>query len=64
MLWRTLLTVSSMAGKGSEIGGNFQELAEIISRVRVDDKIGVCLDTCHARYQRYDYGGQIKRKRI
>ncbi len=50
----TVVLLETMAGKGSEIGGNFQELAEIISRVRVDDKIGVCLDTCHVSDAGYD----------
>ena len=36
-----------MAGKGSEVGRNFQELREIIDRVELSDKLGVCLDTCH-----------------
>ena len=36
-----------MAGQGSEIGGTFQEVAEILRQVELSDKVGVCLDTCH-----------------
>lgn len=43
----TTILLETMAGKGSEIGGRFEELAAIIERVKLDDKIGVCLDTCH-----------------
>ena len=39
--------LESMAGKGSEVGKTFDELAEIIKRVELKDKIGVCLDSCH-----------------
>ncbi len=43
----TTLLLETMAGKGSEIGGRFEELAAIIERIDLDDKVGVCLDTCH-----------------
>ena len=36
-----------MAGKGSEVGSRFEELKEIISRVKYSDQLGVTLDTCH-----------------
>ena len=36
-----------MAGKGSEVGGTFEELREIIDRVVYKEKLGVCFDTCH-----------------
>ena len=41
-------------GKGSEIGGSFEELREIIDRVDCKNKIGVCLDTCHVWDGGYD----------
>lgn len=50
----TTVLLETMAGKGSEIGGCFDELASIIKRVRVKDKIGVCLDTCHVYDAGYD----------
>lgn len=43
----TVVLLETMAGKGSEIGGRFEELREIIDRVECKDKIGVCFDTCH-----------------
>ena len=43
-----------MAGKGSEVGGKFEELREILDRVELKDKMGVCLDTCHISDAGYD----------
>lgn len=50
----TTLLLEAMAGKGSEIGGRFEELAAIIERVGLRDKVGVCLDTCHVWDAGYD----------
>ena len=46
--------LETMAGKGSEIGGTFEELQEIIERVILSEKLGVCLDTCHVWDGGYD----------
>lgn len=46
--------LETMAGKGSEIGGSFEELKAIIDKVRLKDKIGVCMDTCHVHDAGYD----------
>ena len=43
-----------MAGKGTEIGKNFTELATILEKVNIKEKIGVCLDTCHVHDAGYD----------
>ena len=43
----TTVLLETMAGKGTEIGGTFEELREIIDRVECREKIGVCFDTCH-----------------
>ena len=43
----TTVLLETMAGKGSEIGRTFEELAEILSGVKHNEKMGVCLDTCH-----------------
>ena len=43
-----------MAGKGSEVGGSFEELRAIIDLVELKDKVGVCLDTCHVWDGGYD----------
>lgn len=50
----TTVLLETMAGKGSEVGRTFEEIAEIISRVDLKDKIGVCLDTCHVHDAGYD----------
>ena len=50
----TTVLLETMAGKGSEVGGTFEELREIIDRVELSDKIGVCLDTCHVWDGGYD----------
>ena len=46
--------LETMAGKGSEIGGRFEELREILNRVELTGKMGVCLDTCHVSDAGYD----------
>ena len=55
----TTLLLETMAGKGSEIGGRFEELAAIIARVELRDKVGVCLDTCHVWDAGYDIAGDL-----
>ena len=50
----TVVLLETMAGKGSEVGGKFEELKAIIDRVNLKDKIGVCLDTCHVHDGGYD----------
>ena len=43
----TTVLLETMSGKGSEVGGRFEELREILDRVELSDRMGVCLDTCH-----------------
>ena len=50
----TTVLLETMAGKGSEIGGSFEELKAIIDKVRLKDKIGVCMDTCHVHDAGFD----------
>lgn len=50
----TTVLLETMAGKGSEIGGKFEELKAIIDGVDCNDRIGVCLDTCHVFDAGYD----------
>lgn len=50
----TIVLLETMAGKGTEVGRTFEEIAEIISRVELKEKIGVCLDTCHVYDAGYD----------
>ena len=55
----TMILLETMAGKGSEIGGRFEELKAIIDGVDIDEKIGVCLDTCHVSDAGYDIAGDL-----
>lgn len=50
----TTVLLETMAGKGSEVGGKFEELREILDRVALSDHMGVCLDTCHIYDGGYD----------
>ena len=50
----TTVLLETMAGKGSEIGRSFEELRAIIDGVRLEEKMGVCLDTCHIYDAGYD----------
>ena len=50
----TTVLLETMAGKGSEVGRSFEELRAIIDLVELNDKIGVCLDTCHVWDAGYD----------
>ena len=51
---KTTILLETMAGKGSEIGGKFEELRKIIDNINIKEKIGVCLDTCHIFDGGYD----------
>lgn len=50
----TRVLLETMAGKGTEIGRNFQEIKNIMDRVAIKEHIGVCLDTCHIFDGGYD----------
>ena len=56
---RTTVLLETMAGKGSEVGGRFEELREILDRVELSDHMGVCLDTCHVWDGGYDIVGHL-----
>ena len=51
---RTTVLLETMAGKGSEVGGSFEELREILDRAACPDKLGICFDTCHTWDAGYD----------
>jgi len=51
---KTIILLETMAGKGSEVGRNFEELKAIIDKVEHSEKLGVCLDTCHVYDGGYD----------
>lgn len=50
----TIMLLEAMAGKGSEVGSKFEELAKIIDGVHLKHKMGVCIDTCHIYEAGYD----------
>ena len=52
--FKTIVLLETMAGKGTEIGGSFESLARIIDKTVCNEKIGVCLDTCHVSDAGYD----------
>ena len=56
---RTTVLLETMAGKGSEVGNTFEELREIIDRVELSEKLGVCFDTCHVWDAGYDIVGDL-----
>lgn len=51
---KTTVLLETMAGKGTEVGKTFEEIRAIIDKVNLQDKIGVCLDTCHIWDSGYD----------
>ncbi len=51
---KTTILLETMAGKGSEVGRNFEEIKAIIDKVELNEKLGVCLDTCHVFDGGYD----------
>ena len=55
----TTVLLETMSGKGSEVGSRFEELRDIIDRVALNDRMGVCLDTCHVSDAGYDIAGDL-----
>lgn len=50
----TTVLIETMAGQGSEIGKTFEEIASLLAQVNLQEKVGVCLDTCHVFAAGYD----------
>lgn len=50
----TTVLLETMAGKGTEVGRTFEELAAIIDKVQLGDNVGICMDTCHIFDGGYD----------
>ena len=55
----TTVLLETMAGKGTEVGGRFQDLRAILDQVELTGKVGVCLDTCHVSDGGYDLIGDL-----
>lgn len=49
-----MILLETMSGKGSEIGATFEELRQILDGIELNDKMGICLDTCHIYDAGYD----------
>ncbi len=49
-----MILLETMSGKGSEIGRTFEELKQILDEIELNDKMGVCIDTCHIYDAGYD----------
>lgn len=56
---QTTVLLETMAGKGSEVGRTFEELHDIMEKVQWEDKLGVCLDTCHVNDAGYDLNNNL-----
>jgi len=50
----TVVLIETMAGKGSEIGGSFEEIKMLMGQIELKDKVGVCMDSCHINDSEYD----------
>lgn len=57
---KTTVAIETMAGKGTECGRNFEEIARIIDGVNLKDKISVCFDTCHVHDAGYDIANDFE----
>ena len=55
----TVVLLETMAGKGSEVGGRFEELRLILDQLALPEKVGVCMDTCHMSDAGYDIIGDL-----
>lgn len=55
----TKVLLETMSGKGTEVGRNFEEIAQIIKNVELKDHVGVCLDTCHIHDAGYDIVNEL-----
>lgn len=56
----TIVLLETMAGKGSEIGRCFEELRRILDLVELEEKLGICLDTCHIFDGGYDITSDLE----
>lgn len=53
------IALETMAGKGTEIGRSFEELARIIDKVKYNERLTICMDTCHIHDAGYDIVGDL-----
>lgn len=55
----TTVLLETMAGKGTEVGRTFEELAAVMEKVELKDKVGVCMDSCHMWDAGYDIADDL-----
>lgn len=55
----TTILLETMAGKGTEIGGTFEDLRQILDLIELPDRVGVCMDTCHIWDGGYDIANHL-----
>ncbi|TYP71810.1 deoxyribonuclease IV [Paenibacillus methanolicus] len=53
------IALETMAGKGTEIGRSFEEIAAIIDKVQANERLTVCMDTCHMHDAGYDLNDDL-----
>lgn len=56
----TIVLLETMAGKGSEVGRNFEEIKAIIDNMKYPEKVGVCMDSCHVSDGGYNIAGDLE----
>lgn len=56
---KTIVLLETMAGKGTEVGRSFEEIAAIIERADCKERLGICLDTCHVWDAGYDIANEL-----
>ena len=56
---KTIVLLETMAGKGTEVGRSFEEIAAIIERADCKERLGICLDTCHVWDAGYDIANDL-----
>jgi len=57
---QTVVLLETMVGKGSEIGGRFEQLKLILDQVDLQEKVGICMDTCHMSDAGYDVAADLE----
>lgn len=55
---KVTVLIENSAGQGNSVGKTFQDIGEIIDRIEYKDKVGICLDTCHAWASGYDFSNE------
>lgn len=57
---KVMVLLETMAGSGTEVGYNFEQIYDIIDKTGIPEKFGVCIDTCHLYGAGYDIVGELE----